>query len=263
VAQYKYTSTANATLSRLRFGFSTKYTDKETGLLYYGHRYYDPVTGRWPSRDPIGERGGMNLYEFLRNDGINWWDKLGLDGPYILPPYDPLVARQTIPWSEIQKKIAEINKEMERSRERAIRNDQFMPKSCHEASEDLAYAKGRLQGLERELKLTLEISNSSLEAADSAEWKLTLAYYGGWLEIGMGVLETESLKHQIAGGVMGGSSWTMFLVESREWIEKTQKGLESAFEAGRIKDEIRSKEKKIEELESYVKCCKELGYLPK
>ena len=37
------------------FRFSTKYLDSETGLYYYGYRYYDPATGRWPSRDPIGE----------------------------------------------------------------------------------------------------------------------------------------------------------------------------------------------------------------
>ncbi len=78
VAQYKYTSTANATLSRLPFGFSTKYTDKETGLLYYGYRYYDPVTGRWWSKDPIGESGGLNLYGFVGNDGVDMLDKLGL-----------------------------------------------------------------------------------------------------------------------------------------------------------------------------------------
>ena len=35
---------------------STKFCDWETGLLYYGYRYYDPLTGRWPSRDPIGEK---------------------------------------------------------------------------------------------------------------------------------------------------------------------------------------------------------------
>lgn len=34
----------------------------------YGYRYYDPVTGRWPSRDPIGEQGGVNLYGFVGND---------------------------------------------------------------------------------------------------------------------------------------------------------------------------------------------------
>ncbi len=37
------------------FGFSTKYRDAETGLYYYGYRYYDPVTGRWPSRDPLAD----------------------------------------------------------------------------------------------------------------------------------------------------------------------------------------------------------------
>jgi len=41
------------------FRFSTKHQDEETGLVYYGYRYYDPSTGRWPSRDPIGEFGHL------------------------------------------------------------------------------------------------------------------------------------------------------------------------------------------------------------
>ena len=40
------------------YRFSTKYHDDETGLVYYGYRYYSPNLGRWLSRDPIGERGG-------------------------------------------------------------------------------------------------------------------------------------------------------------------------------------------------------------
>ena len=44
----------------------------------YGYRYYDPVSGRWPSRDPIEEGGGASLYGFLRNDSLNHWDLLGL-----------------------------------------------------------------------------------------------------------------------------------------------------------------------------------------
>jgi RHS repeat-associated protein len=47
-------------------------------VSFYGYRYYDPVTGRWPSRDPIEERGGINLYGFVGNDGVNWADILGL-----------------------------------------------------------------------------------------------------------------------------------------------------------------------------------------
>lgn len=42
--------------------FSAKYADGETGLVYYGYRYYQPSTGRWLSRDPIGEEGGLNDY---------------------------------------------------------------------------------------------------------------------------------------------------------------------------------------------------------
>jgi len=44
----------------------------------YIYRYYDPVTGRWPSRDPIAEEGGINLYGFLENDGVDRWDFLGM-----------------------------------------------------------------------------------------------------------------------------------------------------------------------------------------
>jgi RHS repeat-associated protein len=58
--------------------FSTKYQDDETGLLYYGYRFYNPTDGRWPSRDPIEERGGINLYGFVDNDGLDFFDVLGL-----------------------------------------------------------------------------------------------------------------------------------------------------------------------------------------
>jgi hypothetical protein len=47
-------------------------------VLYYGFRYYDPETGRWPNRDPIGEEGGFNVYGFVGNDGVNMADVLGL-----------------------------------------------------------------------------------------------------------------------------------------------------------------------------------------
>jgi hypothetical protein len=50
---------------------------------YYAYRYYDPVTGRWPSRDPIGERGGLNLYGFVSNKPLKWIDILGLEA-YVL-----------------------------------------------------------------------------------------------------------------------------------------------------------------------------------
>ena len=49
-------------------------------MRYYGYRYYNPNTGRWPSRDPIEEMGGINLYGFVANDPIDNFDVLGLAG---------------------------------------------------------------------------------------------------------------------------------------------------------------------------------------
>jgi RHS repeat-associated protein len=45
----------------------------------YGFRYTDPKTGGWMSRDPIGERGGLNLYGFGANQTPNGFDCLGRD----------------------------------------------------------------------------------------------------------------------------------------------------------------------------------------
>jgi uncharacterized protein RhaS with RHS repeats len=53
----------------------------------YLYRYYDPLTGRWPSRDPIEEQGGLNLYGFVGNDGIGQLDMLGFyPFDFIKPP---------------------------------------------------------------------------------------------------------------------------------------------------------------------------------
>jgi RHS repeat-associated protein len=64
--------------SSFTYKFSTKPLDLATGLYYYGYRWYDPVIGRWPSRDPIEEMGGINLYGFVGNDGVNYIDINGL-----------------------------------------------------------------------------------------------------------------------------------------------------------------------------------------
>jgi RHS repeat-associated protein len=63
----------------------TRGSRRASGLYFYGYRYYDPVTGRWPSRDPIGEVGGLNLHGFVGNNSIDWWDVIGLKHPVNKP----------------------------------------------------------------------------------------------------------------------------------------------------------------------------------
>lgn len=61
------------------FLFHAEFRDAHTGWYDYGYRYYSTELGRWLSRDPIGEQGGMNLYGFVLNDPIGNTDVLGED----------------------------------------------------------------------------------------------------------------------------------------------------------------------------------------
>jgi RHS repeat-associated protein len=55
------------------FRFAGQYQDDETGLVYFGQRYYHPGLGRWLSRDPLGDYG-------FRLTSSDWLDELGLAG---------------------------------------------------------------------------------------------------------------------------------------------------------------------------------------
>ncbi|MBR3222224.1 MAG: RHS repeat-associated core domain-containing protein [Kiritimatiellae bacterium] len=83
VASYTYdafgkTISETGSLAHLfRHRFSTKYYDAETGLYYYGYRFYSPSLKRWLNRDPIEEEGGVNLYGFCVNNAVCRYDKYG------------------------------------------------------------------------------------------------------------------------------------------------------------------------------------------
>jgi RHS repeat-associated protein len=62
------------------FGFAGGLYDPDTGLVRFGARDYDPITGRWTARDPIlFDAGQANLYAYVGNDPINRTDPTGLD----------------------------------------------------------------------------------------------------------------------------------------------------------------------------------------
>ena len=84
VAEYRYDAFGN-TISQsgpmvdtFLDRYSTKYYDVETGLYYYGYRFYSPKLMRWLNRDPIEERGGVNLYGYALNSPIYRIDPFGL-----------------------------------------------------------------------------------------------------------------------------------------------------------------------------------------
>jgi RHS repeat-associated protein len=81
---------ASGPMARLNpIRFSTKYTDDESDLVYYGFRYYNQSTGRWLGHDPIEERGGRNLFSFANNRPLTHIDRDGRD-ILVLPPAEPV-----------------------------------------------------------------------------------------------------------------------------------------------------------------------------
>ncbi len=61
-----------------RFLFTGREWFPDLRLQDNRHRYYSPDTGRWLSRDPIGEEGGINLYAYVGNDVVNQTDIFGM-----------------------------------------------------------------------------------------------------------------------------------------------------------------------------------------
>jgi RHS repeat-associated protein len=60
------------------FGFAGGLHDPDTGLTRFGARDYDPETGRWTAKDPIGFGGGSpNHFLYVMNDPLNWFDPAG------------------------------------------------------------------------------------------------------------------------------------------------------------------------------------------
>jgi len=127
VAKYLYDAFGN-TLTQYglladvnKYRFSSKEWNGNSGLYYYLYRFYDPNLQRWLNHDPIGEKGFgtlarvfardnyLNPYIFVRNDGVDNMDPLGLEQhfppPFDGPPLKPAPPKPPGSWNKFCKAI--------------------------------------------------------------------------------------------------------------------------------------------------------------
>jgi RHS repeat-associated protein len=74
-------TTASSSANNNTILYTGRTLDLSTGLYYYRARYYDAVLERFINRDPIGYKGGLNLYEYVKDDPVKWIDPSGLCPP--------------------------------------------------------------------------------------------------------------------------------------------------------------------------------------
>ena len=93
------------------YRFSTKYTDDETGLIYYGYRYYSQTLGRWVSRDPVNEEGFRSIggagshHAYRLNEDANLFrtddnrplDRFDMFGLYTLSEAEASLSKKGVP----------------------------------------------------------------------------------------------------------------------------------------------------------------------
>jgi RHS repeat-associated protein len=83
VATYRYDPYGNTTFisgtlaNANTYRFSSKEVHPNSGMYYYGYRWYAPNLQRWVNRDPLMEEGGFNLYGFVHNDPLGFVDDAG------------------------------------------------------------------------------------------------------------------------------------------------------------------------------------------
>jgi RHS repeat-associated protein len=90
VCSYRYTPYGSVTITvggtpqgsdplAQHWTFTGRFFDEETGFYYYRVRTYDPATGRFLQRDPLGYGPGPNPYTYADANPVNHTDPLALD----------------------------------------------------------------------------------------------------------------------------------------------------------------------------------------
>ncbi|HEX6719181.1 MAG TPA: RHS repeat-associated core domain-containing protein [Pyrinomonadaceae bacterium] len=141
VARYEYDPYGRATkfgaTADADFGYAGYYVHRPSGLNLTMYRAYDANFGRWLSRDPIEERGGLNLYGYVNNSPVNSSDPTGLLGPVSITAAVICTAYNAYEAYNTYKEIKELYERVEAidASINQLQDILFEPISCTTAAE--------------------------------------------------------------------------------------------------------------------------------
>ena len=111
-----YQAVSSQTETSKRYRYTGKERDEESGLYYYGARYYAAWLGRWTKSDPIDIQDSPNLYVFVKGNPLRFYDP---DGAQVdtVDTLEELVIDIPAPSSTLKGQQAEAAAQMTKARE--------------------------------------------------------------------------------------------------------------------------------------------------
>ncbi len=124
------------------FRFPGQYYEKETGLHYNYHRYYQPKMGRYATPDPIGLSAGINPYLYVRGNAMNATDPFGLWSP---KAHDALIQNAfqgILPQQEIDR-LKSVGRAFDKSTQSASQSHLHSMRQADQSMADAIYARDK------------------------------------------------------------------------------------------------------------------------
>jgi len=202
------------------FRFSTKYQDDDSGLNYYGYRFYNPNPGRWLSRDLVGEFGGVNLYSFCSSNPLRYIDVLGLDedGSFFAD-HLTVVSDQ----EEARGSIRQVQTDGRKVSGVKAGEVEFTPKSCS-ACYRISYFEDFIpvytQNVQRMLRSITYKDSASLDADLFHAISQTINYFP--MDGKLGIMETVSAKEGWAGLGFDLLAFQQRKNDTVQWTERSE-----------------------------------------
>lgn len=185
------------------YRFSTKPQDSETDLLYYGFRHYSMFLGRWLSRDPIGERGGLHLFGFAENNQINELDPWGMY-PGVPGHGDPISPEKAV--AEIARLQSQADAEF----------DKYLPALSRQYDLSVVWVESGMRNIRRFNGIIGRFVNTTpggrLNTGSMNKFVFTCKY--GWIDMGHffrnANLAYVSRKSLVAGAATAFEGWQAY-----------------------------------------------------